>query len=353
LDFLDYIKRAFLQGEPRPEVKRYFIRWYVSQYVRPGFKLKVAIAMYSLLRQVGKSELGKMLRVLLLGDGLVVECKSKDVMADFNGPLESILLLCLEEYARNSAYNNNLKLYLTSDVIMINKKGINQFSQPNCINWMIPTNHPDAIDVQDFDKRVITFLIQDGINTKLVEADGAIKDFALYKDRQWDPVHIAAGMLAWAESDEGRLNEWDPTVLPITEGSRLQRECGEEIHFPVAAWWRRVVEDDVLSAEVLWGAWNPTSLLHSLFLEDLNNDVKEAAKWTLKSFTQQFALQGYGKASRRRSPAIDAACEKHGVAFNETQIKVSAFELPDRATARSNIDRVMRAPIMGQEDEEA
>ena len=340
IDFRDYLWNAFLSGETADVVKTYFLLWYISQYVRPGYKLKVAVAMYSLLRQVGKSELAKIMRKQLIGDTLVVECKAKDALGDFNGQLDSMLLVCLEEYARSEQYNNNLKIALTSDVQTINKKGVNQFTQPNCCNWMIPTNHTDAINVVDFDKRVVTFLIEDGINTKLLEDGRVVKDYSLYKERQWDEVHLAAGMLAWAEELE--LCEWDPTKIPITEGSKLQRRCGEENHHPVAAWWRRFVEDTQRSQEVLWGEWNPTSLLHRLFQEDHSDDARTLKMWPLKSFTQEFGTRGYKKTSRRRSTAIDALCASHHVTFREDQEKVSAFKLPDRETALTDLDRVIR-----------
>ena len=133
---------------------------------------------------------------------------------------------------------------------------------------MIPTNHTDAINVVDFDKRVVTFLIEDGINTKLLEDGHVVKDYSLYKERHWDEVRLGcrdAGLGRGA-----RAMRWDTTKIPITEGSKLQRRCGED-HHRVAAWWRRFVEDSQNSPRGVMGRVEPNVVAPSAVSEKITS----------------------------------------------------------------------------------
>ena len=297
VDFKRYLWNAMLQGEPDQRVKEYFCKWYISQYVRPGYKLKVALVLYSELNQIGKTELARFMRVKLLGDTVGVECQSEDALDKFNELIGGRLLVFLEEFARCKAYNDRFKIEITSDTHNINGKNDKIYTEPNCSNWMVATNYKDATDLNTFSKRVFVVLTLDGINTilKTVDADGHETrfDYSEWKDRNWDPVHIAAGMLEWAK--ELDLDNWDPTDIPVSEGMKLQRRAGEEAHDPVAAWWRKLVTNSARADEVTWDSWNSVQALFQLFMDDNADDKRLCSDMSKDRFSEAFSRRGFTK----------------------------------------------------------
>ena len=348
LDFRHYLMDVFLQGEPDVAVKKYLAKWLISQYVRPGWKLKVALVLFSELNQVGKTELCKLLRTLLLGETAGVECQSEDALDKFNELIAGKLLVCLEEFVRCKAYNERLKVEITADTHNINGKNDKVYTEPNCANHIITTNNPDAVDVFAFDRRVFIVRVLDGINTvlKSTDADGneTSFDYSQWKGRKWDSVHLAAGMLAWAK--ELDLDNWDPTDIPVTEGAKLQRVAGEEQHDPVAAWWRKFVTNKTRAGEVSWDAWNSTAALYKLFLADYEDNKKLLGGMSSDSFIQQFGRRGFAKGSRFITNDM-----RSKASFKPDQQNAQAFKLPTREMALKMLDSKVRAGKV--EDEES
>lgn len=348
IDFKDYLWNAVLQGEPDKRVKEYFVKWYISQYVRPGYKLKVAMVLYSELNQIGKTELAKMMRVLLLGDTVGVECQSEDALDKFNGLIGGKLLVFLEEFARCKAYNDRFKIEITASSHNINDKNEKVFTEPNCGNWMVATNYKDAVDVNMFSKRVFIVLLLDGINTVLTKtgsptgpADHASGNeftfnYAQWKDREWNPVHIAAGMLEWAE--ELDLDNWDPSDIPMSRGAKLQMAAGEEKHDPVAAWWRKFVTNSARAEEVAWNNWNSVAALFKLFQDDNGDDKKLMADMSSANFSEAFGRRGFAKGNRWITADM-----KVKASFPQKQKNTQSFKLPTREVALQGLDVKMRA----------
>ena len=348
VDFKDYLWNAMLQGEPDQRVKEYFCKWYISQYVRPGYpKLKVALVLYSELNQIGKTELARFMRVKLLGDTVGVECQSEDALDKFNELIGGRLLVFLEEFARCKAYNDRFKIEITSDTHNINGKNDKIYTEPNCSNWMVATNYKDATDLNTFSKRVFVVLTLDGINTilKTVDADGNETrfDYSEWKDRNWYPVHIAAGMLEWAK--ELDLDNWDPTDIPVSEGMKLQRRAGEEAHDPVTAWWRKLVTNSARADEVTWDSWNSVQALFQLFMDDNADDKRLCSDMSKDRFSEAFSRRGFTKGNRYITEDMRAKS-----AFKPKQKNAQAFKLPTRDIALQGLDVKMRAGR--NEDEE-
>ena len=149
--FKRYICDGFLELEKSPAVKLYFLKWFCSQYVRPGWKTKVACAMQSKRRQVGKSFLAQGVQHHLLGDDICAETQPEFCLGKFNDPLIGRIFVNLEEFERCRDYNNKLKVLITSSTMTAHPKGEKADPQAsNCINFWCPTNDEDAFDMRDF-----------------------------------------------------------------------------------------------------------------------------------------------------------------------------------------------------------
>lgn len=331
VDFLDYLRNALLDGEEDPKVKDYFCKWYFSQYVRPGYKLKVACVMYSELNQRGKGELAKMMRSLLLGDTAVAIGESEDLLDKFNEMIAGTLLNALDEFTRCKQYNERFKIEITEPTHNINGKNDKQYTEPNCSNWLVSTNEREAVDVDMFSKRVFVVEVLDGIETKLKLKDGSVKDYSVWKDRKWNAVHLAAGMLDWCKKHD--LEHWDPTHIPVTKGAALQRTHGEKKHDCVAAWWRSFVTDKTRAGEATWGAWMSVKALFEIFKKDKAADRKVMLEATPDWFAERFAKRGFKKGNRR----ISAAWRKKTV-FPEDQKMAQGFLLPSRDEAVATLN---------------
>ena len=355
VDFKDYLWNALLQGEPDVKVKEYFCKWYISQYVRPGYKLKVAMVLFSELNQIGKTELAKLMRTKLLGDTVGVECQSEDALDKFNGLIAGKLLVFLEEFARCKAYNDRFKIEITAATHNVNDKNEKVFTEPNCGNWMVATNYKDAVDVHTFSKRVFIVLCLDGINTVLKKksADGNEHgsltgstdhfDYAQWKEREWDAVHLAAGMLEWAK--ELDLDSWDPTDIPVSEGAKLQRRAGELMHDPVASWWRKLVTNSARVDEVTWNGWNSVAALYNLFQHDNADNKRLIADMSSDAFSEQFGRRGFAKGCRWITTEM-----RSKVSFPPKQKNAQAFKLPTREVALEGLDVKMRSGRTEDED---
>ena len=335
IDFKDYLWNGFLQGEPDEQVKKYFCKWIVSQFVRPGYKLKVALVMYSQLNQRGKGELIKVL-ARLLGDTVVKQCESENALDHFNEAIAAKLLIALDEFKRCKQYNERAKIEITEPTREVNGKNDKVYTEPNCSNMAICTNEKDAVDVNVFSQRVFIVRILDGIETVLQKADGSTVNYADWKGRKWSDVHLAAGMLAWAK--ELDLDNWDPTVIPITEGAKLQRAAGEEKHDPVAAWWRKLVNNKARADDVTWDGWNSAAALYKLFKEDHADDFKVTREASSNWFSERFAERGFDKMNK----FINTEMRTRST-FPGNQKNTSCFKLPTREFALKALDIKVRA----------
>ena len=252
----DYIMNAFLSAEPSPAVKEYFLKWWISQYVRPGFQLKAGLGLYSEARRLGKGGLFHMLSEMV-GKDLVAMYPPKEVLGNFNGPIHGKTSFCLDEFHQSGGPNwaDLVKTFLTEPEVSIRKLNTEPFLTANITNYYITTNHKDAMSVKDFDGRLLMLLITLGVKAP---GYGHIKDYA------WSYVDIAAWCLTMA--DELKLYEWDATVIPPSCGATAQKIGGEEKTDKFMVWLRHLMaaeEDD--SLELFNGKTRPTRFYWSSY----------------------------------------------------------------------------------------
>lgn len=92
------------------------------------------------------------------------------------------------------AVMNKLKPYITNDTISVEKKGKDETEIPNCTNYIMFTNHHDALAVQDGDRRYFILQSQLQVREQIAALGGDYfeKLFHVIKFR-------AAGLRAWLE----------------------------------------------------------------------------------------------------------------------------------------------------------
>ena len=295
--FKRYICEGFLELEKSPAVKLYFLKWFCSQYVRPGWKTKVACAMQSKRRQVGKSFLAQGVQHSLLGDDICAETQPEFCLGKFNDPLIGRIFVNLEEFERCRDYNNKLKVLITSNTMTVHSKG--EKADPhasNCINFWCPTNDEDAFDMKDFAGRIFAVQVGDGVHTE---------GFKHLIGRAWDWVAIARGMLEWwnkpengCVDDTGRV-VWRPEEIPETVGALRQKLAAESKVDPVAAWVRALVTGEATET-VPWDTWVSNEKVSVAFVKHYAGDRDLVRVWTQNKLTAQLKTMFPGWSRKQR-----------------------------------------------------
>ena len=306
--FKDYVYNGFLALETSPAVKLYFLKWFASQYVVPGWKRKVAVGLQSTVRQVGKSWLAQFMQQKLLGCSLAVETTPDLALGKFNDAIVGMLFVNIEEFRRCREFNNALKLLITSSTLAAHGKGEKAISVPNCINVWLPTNDEEAIDMQDHDQRVFVVKIGLGVKTPT---------FEWVRGHQWNEVSIARGLLEWAAEVE--LDKWVPEDIPETLGAKSQRHAAEEEHSPVVGWVRELV-NGAAASDVTWGQWISNEAVHKAFAAHHAGKHTVLAQWGQNKVTS---------ALKEMFPAWARTLKRFGAKAQ------NAVELPTRAAART------------------
>lgn len=158
LELLDYL----FQGA-EPGVRQWFEQWCAYPIQHPGAKLYTAAVLVSTLKGVGKSLVAE-----LLAEVYGVKASSRAGTCSVITPKElgsafsewllgTSLVVCEEmtgeDYRSRKALMDELKHLVTGSTVQINDKGVPRFAMVNRANLMFLTNHPDALRIEDDDRR--------------------------------------------------------------------------------------------------------------------------------------------------------------------------------------------------------
>ncbi|GEM_PF-3337928 len=142
-------QRATLQAD-----RDWFERWLAYPIQCPGAKLRTMALLWSRTQGVGKTTITELLQGIYGEHFLEVE--SAFFEAGFNGPLVGKLFISAEEVLCDGrfAFMNRLKGLVTSPRVGINVKHGAQFEAVNRFNLLATSNHPNALHLDDQDRRV-------------------------------------------------------------------------------------------------------------------------------------------------------------------------------------------------------
>lgn len=133
-----------------------YLKWWIAHNVQnPGIKIRWSPLIKG-IQGDGKSTLGKLVSSVM-GPDNVSEISPKAITTDFNGWSEGSCVGVLDEI-RISGHNRHdiadrLKPYISNDRIAVHKKGIDEYTAVNTVNYIAFTNHDDAMPLEDSDRR--------------------------------------------------------------------------------------------------------------------------------------------------------------------------------------------------------
>lgn len=150
-----------------PEHRATVLDWMAYQVQNPGEKIRWAVVLQG-AQGCGKTALAQMLEAAL-GKGNVRSVSGANVVnSPYNEWMEGAQVIALEEI-RVSGHNrteimNALKPAITNNTLSVNQKYRDTREAYNVANYLLLTNHHDALAVDDTDRRY--FILQSAIQTK-------------------------------------------------------------------------------------------------------------------------------------------------------------------------------------------
>lgn len=238
----------------------WFEKWLAYPIQYPGAKLLTSAVLYGVHKGTGKTFVA-----YLMGDIYgtnFVEIENDDLKNVFNHWAVNRQFVYADEITGGEARvdADKLKRIITRETVTINQKFVPQYSLPDVTNFLISSNHPDAVFLEDGDRRYFVHEVvgppnqTPGFYDKIDEwrkAGGAayLMDYLLHLDLTgFNPRSPAPStnakhqMLVTGKSDLGawvlHLRE-DPTIALRVLGERVAAEC------------------DLLSAAQLLRAYDP------------------------------------------------------------------------------------------------
>jgi hypothetical protein len=270
---------------------------------------------------VGKSFLAEFLKHSLLGSNLVsIITDQETALGKFNDPLIGIVFADIEEFRLNREHNQKLKAIITGDDMTCHPKGLKAYDGVNCINVWMPTNDEGANDVKDFAKRLLSLKIGRGINTP---------GFEHLKDRVWDTVAIARGMIEWWNNPENGCVDaagkvvWRPENIPVTVGAQVQKIGVEDKVDPVVAWMRALVAGDTTRSKIEWGKWVSNEKMYTEFANHYVGNRVLLQQWSQNKLTS--ALKAMFPSWTRKLRKLLIGTSAQSVQLPELSVARSEF----------------------------
>lgn len=148
--WLDLVTQLF-GPETSPECK-HFLDWWAFVLQHPGEKIGHALVI------IGGQGVGKdtVLKPLFEAVGLhnVASIDTGTLLGQWTYFLKSQIVYCQEMIGRRDLYNM-LKPFISAQAtrLAVNEKGLRQYFVPNNQNWIVTSNHNNAISLEDDDRR--------------------------------------------------------------------------------------------------------------------------------------------------------------------------------------------------------
>jgi hypothetical protein len=203
----DFIKRVWCDNDDT--VFQYTIKWLSWQIQKPGELCETAIFIRGSPGS-GKSSIINML-LTIIGEHSVATSDTDNVFGNFNSLLRSKFLCYLDEavFAGDKRIEGKIKAAITEPTRMINIKGIPQYAERNCTNFIASSNNEHFLRVEEKSRR---FLVLE------------TSDEMLRWDNKQKSDLLNNGALNFARYlYEVDLNGWDRRSIPTTNALKTQR----------------------------------------------------------------------------------------------------------------------------------
>lgn len=146
-ELLDFL----FQGDVK--TRKWFEQWCAYPIQNPGAKLYTACLLWSRVKRLGKSMIGISLAYIYGQNAIIVD--SKQLKGSFNSWAKDRQFIVGEEITAGEARVDAdwLKGTITNPFFTINSKFKAEYTIRNCMNFLFFSNHPDALFLEDGDKR--------------------------------------------------------------------------------------------------------------------------------------------------------------------------------------------------------
>ncbi len=130
-------------------------QWIAYPLQHPGAKMYSAVLLWSRAHGTGKSLLGYSLKRIYGANFKEVNDDDLEGRSEFNAWAKETQFVLGDDITGHTSrrFANRLKTYITRESITINEKGVKQYPVPDCINFLYTANSPDAVYLEDGDRR--------------------------------------------------------------------------------------------------------------------------------------------------------------------------------------------------------
>ena len=228
--FLDLLRYIF-KGDA--EAQRWFLQWLAYPVQHPGVKLFSACVLWGAQGGTGKSLLGEILDMLYQPHGVIINEERLD--GRFNAWQEGVSFCVGEEITGNDSrlFANKLKDMVTRQHVYVEHKGIDAMRLVDCTNYLLFSNHPDAVKLDVQDRR---YFVWETPSEKLATKEGTRISRAMKS-----PEGMSALMHYLLEVD---TSDFEPRAAPpVTHSKQAMIRDGMS---DVELWIQRVLHENAL-----------------------------------------------------------------------------------------------------------
>ena len=150
--FLEYMKNLF----NNEEVVNYIIAYFANRIQNPAIRNMVCIILYG-EEGDGKNRLFDIFKNIV-GDKYYTELENAKQMFGTHSCIEKEkLFICVNEAKGKDNYENSetLKARITTDRLIVNPKGIQEFKIDNFCDYIMTTNNANAVNLHDKSRRYL------------------------------------------------------------------------------------------------------------------------------------------------------------------------------------------------------
>lgn len=267
--FLDHVGRIVAGGNS--VVFRYVMAWFAHMMQRPRERIGVALALRG-GQGVGKTIIGKIVGALIEANYILID-NPRYLTGQFNAHLRGCLLLQADEgfWAGDKTAEGQLKGLITSDVQMLEHKGVDPIRMQNYVRLLVTSNEQWVIPAGLDERR---WAIVDVAPHKQQDTEY----FQKLDEQMADPANLGA-LLDYLLSFD--LSTVDLRQPPATGGLYEQKVHSFD---SFASWWHsRLMEGVQLPGEPEWLDRVPTHRVYASYIADAER-VGTRRRLTLPAF---------------------------------------------------------------------
>lgn len=311
--FLDHLMENVCDGSE--ELFLWLTGWMAHMVQRPRERLGTAVALRG-GQGSGKTIVGRTLGRLFEAHYALVD-DPRYVTGNFNSHLEATLLLQADEgfWAGDKTAEGRLKGLITSDVQMIERKGVDAIRLDNYVRLLITSNEDWVVPAGKDERRFAVFDV----------APKRAQDHDYFRniERTMADPRNRAGLLHYLLTlplDDGDLRQ-----VPRTRGLLDQKVRSLK---PVEAWWlERLREGCQLPGDGQWRPWVATHRLLAAY-----QAAADRVGVRRKSFETEFGMElrrlapGVERVQRREADDMGVSRRSWGYDFPSLEDARAAFE---------------------------